>query len=141
MTVMTLYLDHKMILVRHTFLKVLVKIKHDDVTWRHVTYFDPKVVKSVIKVLISAKNEERWVDQTLFFQKSYIVYLRWGVNHFFTINGSKVMVSEVELKIADVTQKMLTSAKILTSEGNFLLETNVLMFLHNPPPLLCKGFI
>ena len=36
---MTSYLHHSIISTRETFPEILVKIRHDDVTWRHVTSF------------------------------------------------------------------------------------------------------
>ena len=42
---MTSYLDHNIISRRKTFCDFFLKIRHDDVTWRHVTsfpYFLPK---------------------------------------------------------------------------------------------------
>ena len=36
---MTSYLYHNIISTRETFSEILVKIRHDDVTWRHVTSF------------------------------------------------------------------------------------------------------
>ena len=144
---MTSYLDHKMIFVRQTFPNVLMKIEHDDVTWRHVTYFDPKVVKSVKKSADISKKWRKMGWPNIIFSKGlYYTFKMRGqpllYDNWFKSYGSWSMTHIFSWKFWKSLQKMLTSAKILTSDWNFLLETNVLMFLHNhaAPHLHCACF-
>ena len=112
---MTSYLHHSTISRRKRFSESLVKIRHDDVTWRHMTsfsrFFTKNCWKSAEKLLTSAKK----INYVSFFSKSIIISFISGVNHFLTISGSQIIVisiSDIKMPIFDdVIGKMLTSAK------------------------------
>ena len=94
---------------RETFSETLVEIRHDDVTWRHFPIFCQKSADV-------SKKSSIWVTHFVFFEYSYIRPLIWGVNHFSTISGSRVIVFLVNVGFSMTwSTKMPTSAKIMTS--------------------------
>ena len=75
---MTSYLDTNKILWSPTFSENLVKIRRDDVTWRHVTLFLQILIKKVLKVL-----EICWCQQKICqIGTLFIIFLKSHYNSF-----------------------------------------------------------
>ena len=126
---MTSYLDTSIILIRETFPTILVKIRRCDVMWRHVTSFLQNWLKNGWKMADIIKMFSNSCLYLLFGECGFIIPFKRGVNHFYTIHGSVVIVFLVYVNFCrffddvinkngdisrnnDVTQKILMSSEI-----------------------------
>ena len=113
----TSYLDRNFISIRETFPESLVKIRHVDVTWRHVTSFCHFGSRMGRKTADVSTKYPLWLHETYITECSYITAFIWGVKLFFPTFSSKVIVSWVRHPIsAKIDKKLMTSSgKMLTS--------------------------
>ena len=81
---MTSYLDHNTLSRGETFSDFFLKIRRDDVTWRHLS----KTAEKCWKSADVSKNYPTWVYQSSFTWKNIVLASLWGVKHFQGINGS-----------------------------------------------------
>ena len=72
-------LDHRSSIRRETFPDVLGKIRHDDVTWRHVTSFYVFLAKNCWKVLKKCWSKQKLPNMAL----PFTIYL---IEHYISFN-------------------------------------------------------
>ena len=84
LTHMTSFLDINIISTRETFPASLMKIRHDDVTWRHFWRMWPKSAEVI-------KSVAQQANQLALFECIFTIAFQGEFNHFQAINSSPVM--------------------------------------------------
>ena len=136
---MTSYLDTNIVSIRETFFESLVKIRRDDITWRHVTLFfadfGQKMLKSARKLLTSEKICQIYTSFIIFLKSHYNSFEGRGQPCFYHqwFNFYNVWHESPDFRrfLLISYTKMLTSAKFWPDMAKTLYFSKVQIIFYN----------